>query len=376
VGDGLAFGFARDDGIASIVFGPSTPPHRVDVFTSGDIGFEDGLIIDTLLYVTAHEAGLFIFDIDNSGNMQLINQADEHPLNATTIAARGNHAYIADGAGGVLVLDITDPLNVSFVSRIATTSGAQDLGFYGDYAAVAVGGLGVDIIDFSNPENPVFVSNITGNGSAFNLTVDDHLAYVARWDNVEIIDISDPQNPILAGWEDTRTRAMGLTARDSIIYVADWFNVEIYRFGEGLQRDIDINFTQIDMGDVMTGNTVDTVFEVFNTGGSTLNITQISTYNDAFDVVPETAIIPPDSQHEFTLSFTAPSEDYISSVVRVFSDDPDEPFKQFSVYANGSPRLRIGDPAPDFTLEDVNGDFYTLSDYLGKVVFLAFFASW
>jgi hypothetical protein len=58
---------------------------------------------------------------------------------------------------------------------------------------------------------------------------------------------------------------MGLTARDSIIYVADWFNVEIYRFGEGLQRDIDINFTQIDMGDVMTGNTVDTVFEVFNT---------------------------------------------------------------------------------------------------------------
>jgi hypothetical protein len=288
----------------------------VDVFTSGDIGFEDGLILDTLLYATAHEAGLFIFDIDNSGNMQLINQADEHPLNATTIAMRGNHAYIADGAGGVLVLDITEPLNVTFVSRIATTSGAQDLGFYGDYAAVAVGGMGVDIIDFSDPANPQFISNITGNGSAFNLTVDDHLAYVARWDNVEIIDISDPQNPILAGWEDTRTRAMGLTARDSIIYVADWFNVEIYRFGEGLQRDIDINFTQIDMGDVMTGNTADTVFEVFNTGGSTLNITQISTYNDAFDVVPETAIIPPDSQHEFTLSFTAPSEDYISSVRR------------------------------------------------------------
>jgi len=33
--------------------------------------------------------------------------------------------------------------------------------------------------------------------------------------------------------------------------------------------------------------------------------------------------------------------------------------------------LGPGDAAPDFTLQDVNGTSYTLSDYRGKVVLLA-----
>ncbi len=38
--------------------------------------------------------------------------------------------------------------------------------------------------------------------------------------------------------------------------------------------------------------------------------------------------------------------------------------------------LQAGDTAPDFTVEDIDGKSVTLSDYRGKVVFLAFWASW
>ncbi|MCB2211886.1 peroxiredoxin family protein [bacterium] len=34
--------------------------------------------------------------------------------------------------------------------------------------------------------------------------------------------------------------------------------------------------------------------------------------------------------------------------------------------------LNVGDPAPDFTLQDTDGNWHTLSDYEGKVVFLFF----
>lgn len=39
-------------------------------------------------------------------------------------------------------------------------------------------------------------------------------------------------------------------------------------------------------------------------------------------------------------------------------------------------RARIGSPAPDFTLSDLNGKPVTLSSLRGRVVVLTFFASW
>ena len=39
-------------------------------------------------------------------------------------------------------------------------------------------------------------------------------------------------------------------------------------------------------------------------------------------------------------------------------------------------RLNVGDPAPDFSLPDVNGEYHSLSDYEGQVVLINFWASW
>ena len=40
--------------------------------------------------------------------------------------------------------------------------------------------------------------------------------------------------------------------------------------------------------------------------------------------------------------------------------------------ASASAQIRPGDPAPDFVLQDVSGATYTLSQFRGKVVLLAF----
>jgi cytochrome c biogenesis protein CcmG/thiol:disulfide interchange protein DsbE len=41
-----------------------------------------------------------------------------------------------------------------------------------------------------------------------------------------------------------------------------------------------------------------------------------------------------------------------------------------------SDRAEIGKPAPDFTLQDLDGNTVRLSDFRGKVVFLNFWATW
>ena len=41
----------------------------------------------------------------------------------------------------------------------------------------------------------------------------------------------------------------------------------------------------------------------------------------------------------------------------------------------GHAAVNVGDPAPDFTLPDVNGEMHSLSDFTGKVVLLNFWQS-
>lgn len=43
---------------------------------------------------------------------------------------------------------------------------------------------------------------------------------------------------------------------------------------------------------------------------------------------------------------------------------------------NNLTAAEVGNPAPDFTLEDMNGNMVSLSDYRGQFVILNFFAAW
>ncbi|MBD3232672.1 MAG: redoxin domain-containing protein [candidate division Zixibacteria bacterium] len=375
VGERTAYGFARDDGIFVVDFSIPSQPQLVETYFQDSTPPEDGQIHDGYLYVATHSDGVQIFKVRDDGLLTWKNSYTDVE-NATALKAIDNLLYVADGAGGVLVLNIFDRISPTFVSRIATTSAAQDIDFNGDYGVVAVGALGVDVIDFSDPFNPQFQSNYEGVGSAFNLTVDDNLAYVARWDRVEIIDVADPQNPVLAGWEDTPTRAMGLTAKDSIVYVADWAFGEIYKFGEGNDQDIYIDYSFLNVGFASPNEQIDTIFTVENTGGNILNITEISSSNPEFTVTPTSAHIPEDVSFDFGISFMSPDSVYTTSDISIHSDDPDEEIVRFRASANGSGLLEIGDPAPDFTYMALDSMEYSLSDYLGKIVVLAFFASW
>ena len=54
----------------------------------------------------------------------------------------------------------------------------------------------------------------------------------------------------------------------------------------------------------------------------------------------------------------------------------DEPTLELVASGNQDGNPALGTAAPDFTLQGLDGETYTLSEQLGRPVFIAYFATW
>ena len=375
IGENLAYASGRLDGISVINISNLNFFLATDVRVHIEEGVSyEGLYLDAnRLYACRHEKGLEIFDlVDDFINSISIYQ---NLTNAWVVLVDAGIAYVADGRGGLKILNVSDPNSVSELSAIATTAPARDVDVVDGIAYVAVGSQGLDIFDVSDPSNPVFLSNYQSPFFTAGVSVDDDKAYLAEWDIVEVIDVSNGQAPFLLGWEEMTMRGMGIAARDSLLYVANWLNFNVLRFGNTQEPDIFLPETFYFFGDTPLGSSSDSIIIVQNTGSATLSVDSVTSTGADFTLEPDFLNIEPGGIAEVKLIFTPEDTIKTQAVISFWSNDPDEPRR--TIVARGyNNSLRNGDIAPDFTLNDVDGVSHTLSDYAGKVIVLSLFASW
>jgi hypothetical protein len=103
---------------------------------------------------------------------------------AWRLAVKDQYLFVADGAGGIKILDASDPFAPEVVHSIETTGPAKDLAVIGDLLVVASGSGGMDIIDVANPPEATLVGNYDSGNSAFDVAGRGHLAYIAAWNRV------------------------------------------------------------------------------------------------------------------------------------------------------------------------------------------------
>jgi hypothetical protein len=252
-----------------------------------------------------------------------------------------------------------------------------DVELRGDLAVVAMGSAGVALIDVSEPAAPVTIGTYDTSGLAMGLGVDGDLLYVADWDDIEVLDIGDPTQPVLVGREVTPVRAMGLTAADGLIHLADWARYRIYRHGPTTRGDISAP-RAVEFGDVPDGAAIDTTITIANTGGGPLTVTEVLSFDPLFEVLPPASfVVPPSGSHDLTIRYHNTNPGYDVTVLRISSDDTDEPLRLLPVTGEPDPHdLDLGEPAPLFSLYDLDGVLHRLRQYRGRVVVLAFFANW
>ncbi len=135
------------------------------------------------------------------------------------VTVNGGYAFVASGAQGVRIVDVSSPTGPATVGTLDTTD-AWDVAVRGSYAYVADGDSGLRVADISAPREPLILgSRKTTDARAVVLS--GNYAYVADGDKgLKVIDISD--NRLLPRVATMETQnALGLALSGTRLYVAD-----------------------------------------------------------------------------------------------------------------------------------------------------------
>ncbi len=109
-------------------------------------------------------------------------------------------AFLAAGAQGVIVLNVSDPDHPRRLARLDTSGEAWAVAVAGTNAFVANGTSGFAALDISDPTNPRIVGTLDTPGNVIAVTIRGRYAYLSdNWIGLRIVDISQPDRLISVG---------------------------------------------------------------------------------------------------------------------------------------------------------------------------------
>ena len=224
--------FAGQDGLCTVTVSNSgfsdTASVTVETFSPVPLSFVDlpGIpynldVQGNYVYVADGVGGLQVVDVSDRLFPQIVSSVNTP---ATNIQVVGEKAYLSGGSGiGLYVVDISDPLNPQLLGSVDTPGLAWDVAVSGNRAVIADEGAGIHLVDITDPAAPVLVSTLDTPGSARGVDVVGDLAIVAdRTAGIHIVDIGNIQSPQIVGSVDTPGDAFEVMADGNIVYVADY----------------------------------------------------------------------------------------------------------------------------------------------------------
>jgi len=145
------------------------------------------VIRGSIAYCAAQINGLSVFDVSNPTDMHRLGGFHpEWPYQAKSVAVDGSHAYVVEervflsrGVGRLEIVDISDPHNPTFVSRVELPSQVNGVMVHEGVAYVAGMESGIYAIDVADPHAPQVIGGADVIGEAADVMVKGNLVYVA-----------------------------------------------------------------------------------------------------------------------------------------------------------------------------------------------------
>ncbi|MBL7906421.1 MAG: hypothetical protein JNL22_15465 [Bacteroidales bacterium] len=175
-------------------------------------GFAQDLVLDNgLLYIAQGEGGLCIVDVSTPTNPEVVSQLTEDVRGySTRIIQQDSVVYLAAGSFGLTVVNVANPEQPFVTVSNLNMKPAKNLHIFGKYLLSAISEQGVKIAEISYPEQPDIRGSVSTKGYATGITTnaDTSLLFVSCGEmGLSMFDITDFQDgypsTIPAGWCDT-----------------------------------------------------------------------------------------------------------------------------------------------------------------------------
>ena len=288
----------------------------------------------------------------------------------------GDAAYVADGDLGVVVLSLADPAAPVHIGSVST--GGQAVRIVADddgYLYVAASAGGLEIYETSDPLAPTRVASLDVGGGALDVAVHDGLLGVATQEAVVLFDIGragTPEAPLTFAYEETEQFAMSLDAADGRWMVGDWNILGVWELGTDPAPAMDLSLDLLTFLDEAETREL----RVTNRGSADLDLAGIEVPAGIIARV-DRASIPRGQSGTISVEWDGVTEMGRGTSLCVASDDPSRTVLRVGLASGAEGEGKaLGQAAPDFTLEDLDGNIHRLSDELGHPVVLAYFATW
>jgi len=369
--DGIVFATNWDYGLAVYnINAPGSPDRIADVNREGAAGM--ALVGDNLFVVDKAAGQLAVYDTTVPSNPRLSREVEG--LSAPYAPfVQGDRLYVADNTLGIVVFDISSPDSPVRLGAVETGASVQDLDFSADGATMyaAAGGAGVQVWALDDPDQPALVDTLPLAYSVLSVATGDGLLWAVDQQDVVAIDISTPRAPLVLNAHETGQWSMHVAAVDNQAWVADWAWMRGYAASGAAVGDLDPATDTLYLDP--EGGSAE--LKLANLGGAEVTIAGIEVGDTRVSWEATGSVVDPGTTSTVTLSWEG-GEPFETSVC-IASDDPDTPVQEVALVSSPAEgRTGVGSIAPDFALQDLDGNTHRLSDQRGRPVVLAYFATW
>jgi hypothetical protein len=397
---------------------PKLSENSVDVDGDGTLDVAtayEGLDVEGgLIWVTLHDEGLAAYTFDYVAQTFTRVMSYTNLENGWDIRVDGDQAWVADGVGGLVSLDVTDPMNPVEQDRLVLDGLARDITRKDDILYIACESGGVAVVDVSDPSNLVLVEMLAiEGGSAIQLQAEGDLLYLAAWNDARVYDISTATDPTFIGaarhtvWKeydstseedadrpDITDRTLAIDGHGNYIFDGTWWVSNQFQLIPDRVAPYLVlpeNVAQLNFpGDVNLGDTSTIEVVVRNDGTADLTVYDLWSDDPAFTAQETEFLIPPGGSATLHLDFNPtigadqgptvtdtanPFSAEESTIFHVVSDDPQQPIREIYLVGNAD-GIGPGDPFPETTATLMDdSDWSFTADALGSVTLVIYFAT-